>query len=309
MADLSSRQLRAVLTIAEKANISRAAVELSMSQPALSRSINQIEKALGVQLFDRSSAGVQLTEAGRRVCSHAEQILRHQEAIAGVANELDGQLAGDICIALPESVGSFIFLHLLKRFKEQHPHVALRVLLSRTAIIPHYMDIGTADVAIVDEQGLKGLAATPLMSEQMYLIGPPSTKARTLTRVNFRDMASLPLLLPALEGSMRTYVDRAFAEQGLQAIASVEIDSPSALLELVQEGEGYAVMPYAGVHRMVQKGEITARLITNPAIERMFWTAVPGNRPVTQLMRGVETELRKLITQHRKTARWRPVVS
>jgi hypothetical protein len=57
MADLSSRQLRAVLTIAEKANISRAAAELSMSQPALGRSVNQIEKMLCVQLFDRSSTG------------------------------------------------------------------------------------------------------------------------------------------------------------------------------------------------------------------------------------------------------------
>lgn len=305
MADLTSRQLRAVLTIAEKTNISRAAVELSMSQPALSRSLNQIEKMLGVRLFERSSTGVQLTEAGRRVCAHAKEILRRHGAISRIVDELDGQLAGDICIALPESVGSFIFLDLVKHFKKHHPHVSLRVLLSRTAIIPHYMEVGTADIAIVDEQGLKGLVATPLMSEQLHLIGPASSASRTPSRVSFRDMARLPLLLPALEGSIRSYVDRAFAEQGLHASIVFEIDSPSALLELVREGEGYAIMPYAGVHRLVQKNEVTSRLIANPPIERTFWTAVPGNRPTSPLMRDAEAELKSLIARRAKVAQWR----
>ena len=155
----------------------------------------------------------------------------------------------------------------------------LRVMFSRTPTIPHYVEIGTADVAIVDEQGLSGLGVTPLMTEQFHLIGLPTPGAETRTTIKLQDVATLPLVLPALKGSIRAFIDQTFAKQGLRPIVEFEVDSASALLELVQDGWGYTILPYSMVHRSVMKDEVEARLITHSPIERMLWTALPANRP------------------------------
>ena len=304
--ELSYRQLCALVAIAEKGKISRAAIELSMSQPSLSRVLTQIEKKLCARLFERSSRGVQATEAGLRVCAHAREIIRGYASIHQCVKELDGRLAGDVCVAMPESVGNFLYIHLIKHFKERHPHVGLRVMFSRTPTIPHYVEIGTADVAIVDEQGLSGLGVTPLMTEQFHLIGLPTPGAETRTTIKLQDVATLPLVLPALKGSIRAFIDQTFAKQGLRPIVEFEVDSASALLELVQDGWGYTILPYSMVHRSVMKDEVEARLITHSPIERMLWTALPANRPSSRLLRAVEAEIVALARKHGMTAKWIP---
>ena len=307
--ELSYRQLQALLVIARKQNISRAAIELSMSQPSLSRVLSKIERRLGCRLFERSGRGVQPTEVGLRVFADAREIIKRYDSIVQCVKELDGKLAGQVCVAMPESVGNFLFAHLIDHFKVRHPNVSLRILFSRTPPIPHFLESGTADVAIVDNQGISGVRATPLMSEQFHLICPTNSGKCAEPAIDMRDVVGLPLVLPALEGSIRTFIDLVFANHGLRPTVHIEVDSASALLELVRDGHGYSILPYSMVHKSVLRGEVEACLITNGAIERMLWTGLPTNRPSSRLLRSVEQEVRAVALEHGETARWTPATA
>ena len=304
--ELSYKQLQALLLIARKRSISRAAVELSTSQPSLSRTLSKIERRLGCRLFERSGRGVEPTEIGLRVCTHAREILKSHDSISQCVKELDGQLAGRVCVTMPESVGYFLFIHLIDHFKARHPNVALRILFSRTPTIPHYLESGTADVAIVDNQGITGVNATPLMSEEFHLICPAGAGERDGEAIEMGETVGLPLVLPALEGSIRAFIDAAFAARGLRPTVHIEVDSAGALLDLVRDGHGYSILPYSMVHKSVLRGEVRALHIINDSIGRTLWTGLPANRPVSRLFRSVEQEIRAVALEYGETARWRP---
>ena len=304
--ELSYRQLQALLVIARRRSISRAAVELSTSQPSLSRILSKIERRLECRLFERSGRGVEPTEIGLRVCAHAREILKSHDSIAQCVKESDGQLAGQVCVTMPESVGYFLFIPVIDHFKARHPNVGLRILFSRTPTIPHYLESGIADVAIVDNQGISGVNATPLMSEEFHLICPAGAGECDGQAIEMSDIVGLPLVLPALEGSIRTFIDTAFAARGLRPTVNIEVDSEGALLDLVQDGHGYSILPYSMVHKSVVRGEVGACHITNDSIGRMLWTGLPTNRPISRLFRSVEQEIRTVAMEYGKTARWIP---
>ena len=110
--------------------------------------------------------------------------------------------------------------------------------------------------------------------------------------IEMSDIVGLPLVLSALEGSIRTFIDTAFAARGLRPTVNIEVDSAGALLDLVRDGHGYSILPYSMVHKSVVRGEVGARHITNDSIGRMLWTGLPTNRPISRLFRSVEQEIR-----------------
>ena len=304
MKELSHSQLIALLTIAEKQNISRAADELSLSQPSLSRVLGRLEKRLGAQLFERSSRGVYPTELGLRVCNYAKEIISAHQSIRQCVSDLQGTLAGPICLALPESVGNFLSVHLIQHFQQHHPNVGLRILFSRNPTIPHYLNSSTADVAVVDDFGITNLMVQPLVSEQFHLICPVDADLNGNKPITMKEAAELPLVLPALEGSIRSWIEPAFAKRNLRPNVTMEVDSLAGILEMVREGYGSSLLPYSMVHRSVLREEVVAKPLIDSAIERTLWTALSSNRPRTWLILSAENEIRKVAHMHGETARW-----
>jgi DNA-binding transcriptional LysR family regulator len=84
----------------------------------------------------------------------------------------------------------------------------------------------------------------------------------------------------------------------------IEVDSQDTLVELIRDGRAQSIMSYSGVLRPKQRGEVVARRIVNPTLDREIGTAFPNNRSPTHLMRGVEEELHQLAHELAPTARW-----
>lgn len=112
---LSYNRLRSLVKIAETGSVSAAAIDLNVSQPALSRALNDTERSLGVILFERRGRGVELTEIGHRFCEHAREIIVRYEMIQNNLGEPGGQLTGTASVVFPESVGRMISVPLSAR--------------------------------------------------------------------------------------------------------------------------------------------------------------------------------------------------
>ena len=304
MKELSHRQLMALIVIMEKKNISRAANELGISQPSLSRILGSVEKRLGTRLFERGSRGVHATEIGKNVCAHAREIVDAHLSIRNCVNDLAGFLAGPVCIALPESVGSFLSVHLINYFRKYHPHIDLRIMFSRNQTIAYYLNAGIANVGVVDETGINNLIISPLCSENFYLVSKINEIIGKNPNITMSEIIDLPLLLPALSGSIRSIINPAFAKRNIRISVAMEVDSMAGILDLVKDGFGYSLLPYSILYRSIIREEVEAKLITEDSIKRNMFTALPSNRPCSFLVRSVEKEVRKVVKMHSEGAKW-----
>ncbi|MGI9607263.1 MAG: LysR family transcriptional regulator [Acidimicrobiales bacterium] len=303
--NLTSRQLAAVVAVEERQNISHAAIELSMSQPALSRLISRIESELETQLFDRDGRGVSPTEAGRRLAEHAREVLRQLGDMEDDIRSLDGELRGRICVAMPETIGHALFLPLIDRCAEIHPAVELRVMGTHPNNVPSALGAGDGDVGVVSSAHKQGsLHVRPFAVECLHLVGPQNSPFTGDTRL--ADVAALPLALPGIQPGLRREIDAAFASQGLKPNVVMELDSQDALIELIRYRELHSIMSFAGVMRYVHRGELTASRIVDPTIDRTLSTALPDNRPASALMRALDNEIHSLAADLAPETRWHP---
>ncbi len=300
---LSYRQLEAVVTVAEWGNISHAAVQLSMSQPALSRMVSTVEGYFGVDLFDRDGRGVTLTDAGERLVEHARQALGHLNDMEDELRSLDGRIRGKVCVVLPDTVAHSLCIPLIDTVAVNHPEIELRVMSTHPNNVPLALSAGDADVGIASNvHSLRRLRTEPLAVEQLHLVGPPSWNAPSDITLNA--VADLPLALPAIQPGLRTMIDTAFASQGHLANIVMELDSQDALIEIIRRGDMWSIMSYAGVRRAVELGELRAGRIVEPTIDRTLLIGLAEGRPVTRLMRIMVDEVRNTFAEVADQARW-----
>ncbi len=300
---LSYRQLEAVVTVAEWGNISHAAVQLSVSQPALSRMVSTVEGYFGVDLFDRDGRGVRLTDAGERLVEHARQALRHLNDMEDELRSLDGRVRGKICVVMPDTVGHSLSLPLIDRVAAHHPEVDLRIMTAHPNNVPLAISAGDADVGIAsDTHRRTRLTTEPLAVEHLHLVGPPDWGPPA--DITLEAVADTPLVLPAIQPGLRHIIDTTFASQGLLPNVVMELDSQDALIEMIRRRDLWSIMSFAGVQRLVERGELQACPIVRPTIDRTLLIGLPDNRPVTRLMRAIVDDIRSAVAVVADTARW-----
>ncbi|MVO89521.1 LysR family transcriptional regulator [Streptomyces sp. p1417] len=190
------RHLRAFLAITEEGTITRAAARLHTGQPALSRTLRQLETHLGVRLVDRSTHHLELTAAGRTFRERAAA------ALAAVDRALDPRSLASLPLRLghPWAALGDLTVPLLRRWDEEHPDVPLelRRVDDRTAGLTQ----GTVDVALLrGEVTAPGLVTELLMEEDRVAVVPAGSALAARDTLTLADLASSPIALNTVAGT------------------------------------------------------------------------------------------------------------
>ena len=185
------------VTAASLSNISKAANQLRIAQPALSRQIRKLEKELGVRLLRCNSTGVQLTAAGALLMDKGESILRQLEQVTAEVRASGHEPGGPVSVALMPSVVSLIAPALVMRMRERYPKVTLRISEGLTTSIVGELLAKRIDLGLIPTQSIDtALSSTPLLTEPMFLIGPGKLDYgeadKPKTAVTIRRLAGLP---------------------------------------------------------------------------------------------------------------------
>jgi DNA-binding transcriptional LysR family regulator len=151
-------RLNTFIDAAQTLNFSETAHRLHVSQPTISKYIRDLEQSLGVHLFDRSAAGLHLTEAGRTILPWARRLVRECGKLEDLAKSLDGDVAGQLRIACTTAAGKYILPQLAARFRHRHPHVQFNILsCTQENAIDHLLG-EEAELGVVSfEAGASGL--------------------------------------------------------------------------------------------------------------------------------------------------------
>ncbi|MEL7567692.1 MAG: LysR family transcriptional regulator [Dehalobacterium sp.] len=206
-----------VLAISEYRNISRAAKELYISQPQLSRFLTRLETRLGVALFDRSRTPLQLTYAGERYVEYAHQILNIEHQMQSEFDDITVSRAGNLVIGISRGMSRFFIPEVLPHFHHDFPHVQISLRESSTARIQNDIQSGMIDLGIYASTNFpQDIVCEVLQSQQILLVVPQNHPLYYLMTgpsyktLNMKDMQKLdnePFILLLQEEGM-AYVSK-----------------------------------------------------------------------------------------------------
>lgn len=289
------------VSVVEAGGMTQAALRRGVSQPGISRAVRDLETRMQATLLRRTGRGVELTPAGEVFLDFARGTLAAQTTAEAEIRRLGARLPEAVSVAVPLGVGALIIPELHRRFAMALPGVTLHAFEDRSEALATALAEGRYDLVVRYDPATESEA---LFTESLYLVGTPQLIGGS-GPVPLSEVAGLPLLLPSAP-RYRGLVEGAFRSRGLTARIARDLETTGAMLAFAMEGEGAAILPFSNVLRECSRGEIAARLIVEPTIDRGI--GVQAGRELDRRLAGPALRLiREALTALARQARWRRV--
>ncbi len=279
------KQLEYFVRVAELGSFTRAALALDVAQPALSRQVRLLEVELRQNLLVRNGRGAVPTEAGRLLLEHGRGILHQVERAREELGRVRGALAGRVAIGLPPSVARVLTVPLTRAFRQHLPEASLSISEGLSVTMIDWLRTGRLDIAVLyNAPPSDEIEATPLEDEELLLVQvrpaglaeepPPGPVA-------LAEVATLPLVIPSRPNAVRMLVEAEMANIGQRPSVALEIDGVSAILDLVADGVGVALLSRNAVESSVRPSAYQTRAVVDPVLRTRLSTATSSLRPTT----------------------------
>lgn len=292
-------EIEAFVTIARIGAFTRAAATLSISQPAISRRIDLLERELGAPLFERLPTGARLTEAGRAFLPYAQQALASTRDGAAAVRALEADEQGSITLALVGTLASTRLTTQLQAFREIHPHVRLLLRTARSDEVSELVKLGDALLGLrYFPDPHAEICSLSVMREPMHIVS--ATHSRLLPGIPTDPAAlqGIPWIgFPIDASSSGEPFARLLAQQllrhGLDSAEMIAIDSLTAQKRLIEADFGIGYLPASSIEEELRLG--TMRILPVAAMQ----TTAPLmliHRRQAYLSRAARS-LREMLTQ------------
>ncbi|MCW1950692.1 MAG: LysR family transcriptional regulator [Octadecabacter sp.] len=296
------RQLRCFVAVARKKSFVLAAKDLGLTQPAVSRSVRELEQNLGQELFDRSTRGAELTPRGRSFLAATESGL--MQIFQGVQSATGEDLSDEIVRigALPNVCSRFLPA-IVKSFKDEFPSVKVRVIPGTNSDLLDSLRRGDTDFVIgrlSTSEDMRGLNFQALFDEPLVFVvraGHPLSAGRA----TLQEILSYPMLLLPEDTIIRQEVSRYLSGQGVSALTdTVETTSSDFQRAYIMQTDCVAVIPRGVIQAELDSGAIVQMNIGKDAMKGPVGLTT---NPDLRLGAGAQILARRIITapQYAKT--------
>ncbi len=235
--------------VAKAGNISQAAQQLAISQPAVSQAIKQLETLLGVKLFRRVSKGVKLTGEGLLLFSHVEKGYEQIELGVQKVRRMQNLELGEIRIGASDMTLQFYLLPYLERFHERYPDIKVIVTNAPTPETLRFLEEGRIDFGIVStpfEQVSDVEIMTVREIEDIFVAGRKFTSYKNRT-LDLQELEALPLIFLEKNTSTRSYMDKYLEKNGVKVQPEFELATSDMIVQFAHRnlGVGCVVRDFA----------------------------------------------------------------
>jgi len=286
------KQLRALVTVAETGNVTRAAELLHIVQPAVSRQLRLLEDDVGTVLFDRGRHGMELTEAGKTLLEYARRVLNEIERARAEIRPSQGAIGGIVTVGLLPSTCDLLSSPLVAAVAQSYPGIRVRISMSYAGHLQQWLESGEVDVALLyNPKPNQALHTEPLIDEDLLAVGLPSSGLSKDRPMTLRELAGHPLVLPGSAHGLRTLVEHEAALMGLTLNVVAETNAMSVQKSLVLGGHGLTVLPTIAAVDDLAQGRLAAAPLTEPNLQRRIVLALPTHRQTSAPVRCVVSAL------------------
>jgi LysR family transcriptional regulator, nitrogen assimilation regulatory protein len=283
------RGIRYFIQIADCGSITRAAGNLGVAQPALSRHIQTLEDELGMQLLVRLPRGVRLTAPGRQFLDHCRRAVRELERAKEELRANTDSPKGQVILGVSPTLGPLLVPGVVERVRRQCPQVALKIVEHFSTLLFDGLLTGRIDVALLtNPAATRALRLTPLISEPIVVLAAPEPKD---TR-RFYTLAELSKTPVVVTEAIRAIVDDQIERYGARLNVEFEVNAVEAIGQLLLRGIGPAVMPISTFYAKIAAGEVAAFPIADVNVQRTLMLA----HPVARRLSAATDEVSQIVT-------------
>jgi LysR family nitrogen assimilation transcriptional regulator len=306
------KQLEYFVRVAELGSFTKAAALLGVAQPALSRQVRLLEVEMRQSLLLRNGRGATATEAGRILLEHGRGILHQIERAKEDLGNISRTPAGRVAVGLPPTVARVLSVALTREFRKRLPHASLTITEGLSVSMTEWLKAGRLDIALLYNPAVSAdIELAPLFNDELHLIatrnprggaraertGRPAGRSagRSATTIALPEVAKLPLVIPSRPNAIRMLVESAMAGIGCRPNIALEIDGVAAILALVGDGAGYAILPRHAVAVASQPDAFDTRRIVRPVVTSRLEIATSSRRATTLTQKAMVALIRDVV--------------
>ncbi|MCJ0765445.1 LysR family transcriptional regulator [Variovorax terrae] len=264
----SVRQLRAFVAVYQSGHLSAAAEMLSLTQPAVTVLLRELEEKLGVRLFDRTTRTLRRTDAAAEAIAYAERALAELDAMGASMAELAGSRRGRLRIAATSTVAQTLLPRAVRRFMDLYPQV--QVLIDDCApgefvehVLGERVDLGVGTL----EAPTAGLREQVFLRDGLAAVALASAAFADGRPITWKQLAALPLITVKPGYGVRRRIDQAAETAQVKLTVVHEVSLLTTAIALASSGLGVAVVPASTAAAAPYPGLAVRRLV-RPSVER-----------------------------------------
>lgn len=288
--DLTLKQLRAFVAVAEIEHFTRGAEKLNLSQSAVSTLVRQLERNLGLRLFDRHTRLLRLTEAGAEVLPIVKQAITDIEGVVDSIRELNQLRRGRVSVAAGTVQAALLLPHAIREFCSRHPMISVSLHDVAEKVVIEMVRTGVADLGVGTlPDGEPDLVGITLMADPFLVVMPQRHPLMAKRELVWRDLQDVPLIGPHPENPIRARLEAELAREGIALRRLYDVLLPLTIIGMVEAGLGVAVMT-AAVTTLANSMGLATRTPVKPLIERkisLIWRKDRSLSPVAVQFRDV----------------------
>jgi LysR family nitrogen assimilation transcriptional regulator len=252
--------------------------------------VRLLEVELRQTLLVRNGRGAVPTEAGKLLLDHGRGILHQISRARDDLDRLRGGLAGRVAVGLPSSVARVLTVPLTRAFREALPQAHLSISEGLSGSLQEGLASGRLDIVVLyNAQPSRELDLSPLLEEELLLVRarPPGLHEDPPPGpVTLEEAARMPLVIPTRPNAIRMHVEAQMADIGLRPDVALEIDGVSAILDLVLDGAGCAILSRNALLNSARPSAYTAQRIGEPPLKIRLSLATSLQRTATPVQKA-----------------------
>jgi DNA-binding transcriptional LysR family regulator len=238
------RDLKAFMEVADHKSFTKAAANSYLTQPSLSKTVKKLEEELQVELFDRSTRHLRLTDAGEIVYQQGQKAFAAMSQLNVLLDELRDVVSGEIKIGIPPLVGTLIFPEIARDFHNQYPKVTLELVELGARLIEKLVEEGEIDVGVVVLPANETkFNIYPLIKDEFVLYLHEDHELAQRSSVSLSELKEEKFILFSKDFTLYDYIIGVCEEKGFTPDISYQSSQWDLIVELVSFNLGITLLP------------------------------------------------------------------
>ncbi len=301
---LNPTHLRAFVAVQKHANYTRAAEELFLTQPAVSRQIDQLEKELGVPLFEQIGKTIHLTDAGRTLLREAERLLGDLERVAESVRALGSPGQGRIAVGASSTPGLYLLPPVIGQFCQRFPAAEFHYCVENSRrieqkILGNELDLGFVGVAPFD----RSVVAERILGDRIVFFAAPNHPFAARPEIEVRELVAQTWIIREQGAATRRLVESWMGRWKVKPARGIEMNCPEGVRALVAAGVGLSYMSVHGLADELDRGRFRVLNVRGFDLRRSIYIVRHRDKHVSPAMSAFEQLAGAALSPVERTAR------
>jgi DNA-binding transcriptional LysR family regulator len=258
--------------IAEAGSISRGAERLLISQPAVSKQLKELERAMGTPLMNRMPRGVRLNEAGVLLAAYAKRLFAVADEAQRAMDELRGMQRGRLSVGASTTIGVYLLPEVFVKFRQEYPGVQMHLEIADSQSIRERLASGAIDVGLA-QAPVEGdeFESSVFMEDELVAIAPFRHPLATRRLVKVQTLCREPFVVREVGSGGQSLIERALADRGLNVRPILSLGNTEAIKRAVVAGLGVAIVSRLTIGLELQAKRLAVVRLSDLSIRRPLY--------------------------------------